>query len=66
MPSFHTGPEEASWPAQILFRVLVASHGHWSVTLGLGDTFARLGPSLEQCVETRVMKGDWYVTKSSG
>ena len=44
--SFHTGPEEASWPAQTLCRVLVASRGHWSVTLGLGDTFARLGPSL--------------------
>lgn len=66
MPSFHTGPEEASWPAQTLCRVLVASRGHWSVTLGLGDTFARLGPSLEQCLETRVMKVNWCVKKLSG
>lgn len=53
MPPFQTGPEEASWPAQTLCRVLVASRGHWSVTFGLGDTFARLGPSLEQCLETK-------------
>lgn len=66
MFSFQTGPEEASWPAQTLCSMLVASHGHWSVTFGLGDASGRLGPSLEQCLEARVMKGSWCVTRLSG
>lgn len=62
---FHSRQAQ-SWPAQTLCSVLVASHDHWSVTFGLGDASGRLGPSLEQCLETRVMKGSWCVTRLSG
>lgn len=47
-------------------RVPVTSLCQWIVTVWLGDASAGQGPPPRQCLETRVIKGSWCVTMSSG